>query len=580
MKVKPLTLAVLGAALVPSLTYAIGLGDIILLSRVGESLRAEVPILAGPGDTPETLCFSLGPVRNAEFPAVTAAKTRIVQRGRNFRLQIIGSKPVYDPIFVVGLRAGCGADLQRDYILMPEPPLILAEAPEAVAPAPTPAPAAEPAPPRPAARRGEWQAQPGDTLASIAEARARPGERQRLLAAMKRANPDYAADEPLAAGTPVRIPRLKPRQAPQAKIEMPPAVATAPTAPAPAPTSEPIAAKPAPPTASPPSDRLVLGAAEESRTTQQKPSTTASIGEMQERMAQMETTLQMLRLEIEKMDAALLLAEKTAEAERKLRETQNAQLAAATASAQASSREASGGNWLELLFSALIGGGLAAGIANFLSRRRTAPQDSLMPPLHVPQSAPAASRVDSLLDTMTDSPDGAEAADAAEAAPGITTTPAGEISEDNSVLTLAEVMLSYGRLQGAIEMLAEHVRDHNPDNIQPWSMLLDLYRQGGMRTEFDALAKVVHDKFNVEPVNWGAGETPMPELQSLEAYPHIVEQVRAHWGTQACVDYLESLVHDTRDGQRHGFPIEVAEELMLLIQIQEDAYGIRRPLHF
>jgi len=41
------------------------------------------------------------------------------------------------------------------------------------------------------------------------------------------------------------------------------------------------------------------------------------------------------------------------------------------------------------------------------------------------------------------------------------------------------------------------------------------------------------------------------------------------------MDYLDKLVHDTRDGQRSGFPLEVVEEIVLLMLILEDAYGLQ-----
>lgn len=558
MKAKPLTLAALSAALAPGFASAIGLGDIVLLSRVGEPLRAEVPIIAGAGDAPETLCFALGPVSNAEFPVVAAAKTRVVQRGRDFRLLIIGSKPIYDPIVALGLRASCGADLQRDYVLMPEPPLMLADRPDSPPPAAVTARAAHPA-------AADWQAREGETLASIADVRsaAKPADRARLLAAMQRANPQFSADEPLPEGTPVRIPKLKPRQPPQAKSAAAAASGNATNRPGrpaePAPPGAPVAAAPG--------DRLFLGAApNESQAPGGKSPLPPSLGEMEQRMAQMEATLRLLRLEIEKMDAALLLADQTVEAERRLREPPGAQLATALP-AHAPPPAAESANWLELLLSAVIGGGLAVGIASALSRRRPASPESPEPPIAAPPAGGETSRVDDLLETITGAP-----SETPLAAPEVKEIR--DFSDDHAVLALAEVMLSYGRLQGAADTLAEHVEEHSPDNILPWSMLLDLYRRGGMRHEFEALVGTIHEKFNVEIPNWDKAETPISGLRSLEEYPHIVQRVGESWGTAAGLDYLYDLVHDTRAGQRHGFPLEVVEELTLLILVQEDAYAI------
>ncbi|MPN20746.1 hypothetical protein SDC9_168125 [bioreactor metagenome] len=65
-------------------------------------------------------------------------------------------------------------------------------------------------------------------------------------------------------------------------------------------------------------------------------------------------------------------------------------------------------------------------------------------------------------------------------------------------------------------------------------------------------------------------------MKTLEDYPHIVQKATRLWGTQAGVDYLHGLVHDTRAGLRNGFPLEIVEEIALLLGIQEEGYGLRR----
>lgn len=564
MKAKPLALALaLTAAFSPGIVHAIGLGEIVLHSRIGEALRAEVPILAAPGESPETLCFSLANLRNADFPVITSAKTRIVQRGLDYKLQITSSKPVYDPIFMLGIRAACGADLQRDYVLMPEAPSSFAgsESEPAARMTTERVPSSMPSS---KSKGSSWSAREGETLISIAESRTQghPETRQRLLNAMKRANPELPPDEPLMEGTPVQIPKIRPRvqaSTVPSSSDSPVRTAARREQAAPPPTA-PLAAPSMPTPKLTSSDRLVLGAAPlDSKTTASSRSPqSASIVEMEERMAQMETTLRLLRMEIEKMDAAISLADKTAEAERKLREAQETQLASIKATPPPPA-QSGGGNWLELVLSAVFGGGLAVGIASLLTRRRqTTDFDRLLPPHHQEQNNEFEPSV------IPASP---------RTTPSVVKV---DYSDDNSVLALAEVMLSYGRIEGAAETLAEHVNQHSPDNILPWSMLLDLYRRGGMREEFDLLAQAIHDKFNVEIAGWENSETPISGLRALEEYPHIIKQIHDAWGTTAGLDYLYELVHDTRAGQRQGFPLEVVEEISLLIRMQEDAYGVRR----
>ena len=127
MASKLTSIVALTFALAPAMANAIGFGEISLHSRVGEPLMAEVPILHSAGEPPIAACFSMVALRRADFPVVTAAKPRLIRRGQSYILQLVGSKPVSEPVFAIGVRAGCGYDIEREYVLMPEPPIELAQ---------------------------------------------------------------------------------------------------------------------------------------------------------------------------------------------------------------------------------------------------------------------------------------------------------------------------------------------------------------------------------------------------------------------------------------------------------------------
>ena len=48
-------------------------------------------------------------------------------------------------------------------------------------------------------------------------------------------------------------------------------------------------------------------------------------------------------------------------------------------------------------------------------------------------------------------------------------------------------------------------------------------------------------------------------------YPRIAVKIKALWGTQECRDLLMSLLNDTRDGKRAGFPVSVGQTIMALL---------------
>ena len=108
----------LGVTLISGAASAVELGEITLHSRIGETLRAEIPVSTG-GNPPDPACFSLAPLPGADFPVITGGRIRVVHVGQGYRLIIIGSKVIEEPVIAINLRAGCGLALQREYVLLP-----------------------------------------------------------------------------------------------------------------------------------------------------------------------------------------------------------------------------------------------------------------------------------------------------------------------------------------------------------------------------------------------------------------------------------------------------------------------------
>lgn len=129
------------------------------------------------------------------------------------------------------------------------------------------------------------------------------------------------------------------------------------------------------------------------------------------------------------------------------------------------------------------------------------------------------------------------------------------IEEHKSAVELAEIMMSFGRVQGAAETLAEFVRSNPREAVAPWLKLLEVYRAAGLRAEFETIAGELNKTFNVITVGWSNYESLRDARASLEDLPHISETIQKSWGTSVCQRYLQHLLHDNRDGTRQGFPI-------------------------
>jgi len=120
VKPSPTLLLCLLPASIPA--FAAGLGELAVNSRIGEPLRAEVSIIAEPDEKLEAFCFSLAAIKDAELPVITSARLQLEQGSDGKLLRISAAEPLHEPLAMLRLRAGCGIELQRDYIIMPQLP--------------------------------------------------------------------------------------------------------------------------------------------------------------------------------------------------------------------------------------------------------------------------------------------------------------------------------------------------------------------------------------------------------------------------------------------------------------------------
>ncbi len=153
-------------------------------------------------------------------------------------------------------------------------------------------------------------------------------------------------------------------------------------------------------------------------------------------------------------------------------------------------------------------------------------------------------------------------------------------------IELAEIMLSFGRVNGAARTLEEYIAALPQESARPWIRLLDLYQRNGMRKEFEALTVKLNRNFNVEILAWD-NETRSGELEliplagaaakahTLEDIPRLRDEIVALWGKPECLGYLENLLRDNRQGKRKGFPLAVAEEILFLIDLAAAHESVR-----
>ena len=610
----PLAIAVAAALLTPTTAaYAAALGEVAALSALGERFRAEIRLM-GDG-TAQASCFRVVAPANgaAGIPAVAGGRVSIVGRGANARLVVRDDRTVHDPVLQLALENVCETRLRREYtLLMPFTAANPVSAPVSAAPARKPAatrsapPAQRSAAPRSAKPRAQktavrtWSTAAGESLASLGEALYPddPAARERFSEATAAANPGLfpnpgTYDRPLPAGTRVVIPNL--RQATAADQAATPPVARAAVAAlvaqdngdrvvvdksfAPTPATSPT-------TQSASDSRGALagddrGATLLSRERELSAAIDRSIVAEMELLARIKE-LEELQAGLEaRLRSTLAAAPQTAAAQAGITPAvAAAPVPAASPEVQAAS--ASPANDIYLF----AGLGVAALLLAALllrrrrddhpvgdSRRPSASAGMAQPTLRAPERTTTAAAIrntplaDEVIDTTTDHR--AAASRANMQAPGDATV----VEEHKSAVELADIMISFGRVQGAAETLAEFIRGNPREAVTPWLKLLEVYRSAGLRTEFDTIAGELNKTFNVTAVNWDNYQTLRAARTSLEDLPHIAETLQKSWRTTACQRYLQQLLRDNRDGTRVGFPFTVIDEILTLSAILEEDLG-------
>jgi pilus assembly protein FimV len=229
MRLKVVGTAASLLATVPGVSLALGLGDIQLKSTLNSPLNAEIELIA----TPEELAslrtqiasrdsFSRYGLDYPAFLAGISVKPVRTADGRNV-VQLTSTQPMTEPFATLLVEAtwARGRNL-REYTVLFDPPVFAPQnapaAPVAAATTgggdrsgtiarPAPAPAA-PLPAPVAAAEGSYDVRGGDSLSAIAQRQYGPGQSERAMIAIYRANPQAFEGNInlLRAGSVLRLP--------------------------------------------------------------------------------------------------------------------------------------------------------------------------------------------------------------------------------------------------------------------------------------------------------------------------------------------------------------------------------------
>lgn len=141
----------------------------------------------------------------------------------------------------------------------------------------------------------------------------------------------------------------------------------------------------------------------------------------------------------------------------------------------------------------------------------------------------------------------------------------------SSTLEEAKLLMSVNRGADAIAHLKMTIESQPKASINHWLYLLEVFRKLNLKDQFETYAESMHLTFNVMTPVWyekeAAVNSAMVVPQSLEEFPHIMEQLYGVWPGELASVYLRSLITDNRGGERAGFGKAVVGEILMLIAL-------------
>jgi len=481
------------------------MGDIDVRSQLGRPLLASVALLGATADTTSD-CFSIGASADSIAPPLRA-KLSMARAGDETRLVIRTSLPVNDPIVQFVLVSDCEVRLQREYVVLLDPPAVTvpalnedaASAAAQTGPAPVAVPARPVAHPRRAAHR------PSRRAPASAARHAKTSTPQRTTL-RTHAEPKAGAprlvlsgkdDITSLSGAPVAL-RLDTRL-PDLTLPRP--------------------------------ERLTATELSDENT---------ALGR---KLAHLEAQLAALQRRNDELEAA-----------------RRATAVSATPPPAPQSAQ-----WPLYLLAMALFTGLIALAAWLLRRNRTSPRtllgaDTLRKQTEMPEKTLSELSADLPPETPPVSPRMPEIAPPPRASDT-------EVKED--VLDQAEVFMAFGHGDLAIHLLQEHLREAPTESPVPWLLLLDLLHREGDTAGYAAASAECRRYFNVNLTDHPVSQDNEGGL-GLEAYPHLLEQLIKVWNTPDIDAFFHDLIYDDRGGTRMGFEPGAYRDILLLRSIAQD----------
>lgn len=143
-----------------------------------------------------------------------------------------------------------------------------------------------------------------------------------------------------------------------------------------------------------------------------------------------------------------------------------------------------------------------------------------------------------------------------------------EDEQEFSVLDHADVFLSHGRASLAIQLLQNHLLEFPKQSVTIWLFLLDLLAKEDNKAQYEETALDCRLHYNIHIPEFSKPESTSSE--SLEDFPRLANGLENVWDTPEALNFLDDLIYNNRLEPRAGLPKNLIEELLVLRAIAQD----------
>lgn len=140
-----------------------------------------------------------------------------------------------------------------------------------------------------------------------------------------------------------------------------------------------------------------------------------------------------------------------------------------------------------------------------------------------------------------------------------------EKEEHGSIIEDADVFIEHGRPALAIQLLQNYLSDSPAESPTIWIKLLQLIAKEGSKSEYDETVRDCHRHFNIKTP--GFDDDYSLDYSTIEDYPEIVTRLEGVWGSPYAVGFLKDLIFNKRSQPREGLEPGAFNDLFFLQNI-------------